>query len=373
MHPRDASPRCIPAMEQTDPKKVKLLPGLLSSPIMSENQPQQKQGVCGLTNIGNTCYGNAVLQAIRHHVDLTIFFIQDKHVPILKEQQSKEMIQSYVNMLKLMWTSSGRHENTRPFWKSMVKLALKKSYDQFQYPHPHDAHEFLGFLLDQFHEVLSQPVHMQLRSTSKDMEVSSALSFWKSSFEKGYSPLVELAFSLRRKCTRCEQCNHESVTWETFNMLDVTVPDTQQNLLDLIISDGKGDSLDDYHCLACAPKKTKATITRSHWRLGSWLIIALKRFDNRQKRIDTLVDIPLETSFTSTFHPTSPEPSFRDTYELFATVNHHGVAGGGHYTAQAKHPVTGEWNLFDDEKSVPIASPFIDKSAYIVMYRKKSA
>lgn len=349
---------------------------LLQEPQLQEPQMQQsqekQQGVCGLTNIGNTCYGNAVLQAIRHHVDLTIFFIQDKHVPILKEQQSKEMIHSYVNMLKLMWTSSGRHENTRPFWKSMVKLALKKSYDQFQYPHPHDAHEFLGFLLDQFHEGLSQPVHMQLRSTSKDMEVSSALSFWKSSFEKGYSPLVELAFSLRRKCTRCEHCNHESITWETFNMLDVTVPDTQQNLLDLIVSDGKGDSLDDYHCLACAPKKTKATITRSHWRLGSWLIVALKRFDNRQKRVDTLVDIPLETTFTSTFHPTSPEPSFRDTYELFATVNHHGVAGGGHYTAQAKHPVTGKWNLFDDEKSAPIASPHIDKSAYIVMYRKKS-
>ena len=316
-----------------------------------------------------------MLQAIRHHVDLTIFFIQDKHVPILKDQPSKEMIKSYVSILKLMWTSTGGHEKTRPFWKNMVQLAVKKSYEQFQYPHQHDALEFLGFLLDQFHEGLSQPVNMHLRSTSKDLEVTSALSFWKSSFEKAYSPLVELAFSLRRKCTRCEDCKHESITWETFNMLDVTVPDKTaepQNLLDLILSDGKGDSLDDYHCLTCSPKKTKATITRSHWRLGSWLIITLKRFDNRQKRIDTIVDIPLETTFTSTFHATSPEPSFRDTYELFATVNHHGVAGGGHYTAQAKHPVTGTWNIFDDERSAPLASPHIDKSTYIVMYRKKS-
>jgi ubiquitin C-terminal hydrolase len=257
----------------------------------------------------------------------------------------------------------------------MVKLALKKSYEQFQYPHPHDAHEFLGFLLDQFHEGLSQPVHMQLRSTSKDMEVSSALSFWKSSFEKGYSPLVELAFSLRRKCTRCDVCKAESITWETFNMLDITVPEDKTktySLTELILEDGKGDEITDYHCLKCAPTKTKATVTRSNWRLGSWLIIALKRFDNHQKRLDAVIEFPLETTFTSTFHPTSPEPSFRDTYELFATVNHHGVAGGGHYTAQAKHPVTGQWNFFDDERSVQMSTPIIDKSAYVVMYRKKS-
>jgi len=347
----------------------------MSETLTEPTRDTTLQGVCGLTNIGNTCYGNAVLQAIRHHIDMTIFFIQDKHLPILKDQPSKEMIISYVNILKLMWTSNGGHEKTRDFWKNMVHLAVRKSYEQFQHPHPHDAHEFLGFLLDQFHEGLSRPVHMQLRSTSRDAEINSALSFWKSSFEKGYSPLVELAFSLRRKCTRCEDCKSESITWETFNMLDVTVPENKaesQNLLDLILSDGKGDSLDDYHCLSCSPKKTKATITRSNWRLGSWLIVALKRFDNRQRRIDTVVDFPMETTFTSTFHPSSPEPSFQDTYELFSTVNHHGAAGGGHYTTQAKHPVTGKWNFFDDERAVPIQSPHVDKSTYILMYRKKS-
>ena len=377
---------------------------------MSKNS----QGICGLTNIGNTCYGNAVLQALRHHIDLTMFFIQDKHISILGEKPSKDMIESYVHLLKLMWTSKGEVESTRPFWKSMVQLAVKKSYEQFQYPHPHDAHEFLGFLLDQFHEGLSQPVHMTLRSINNTSEITSALSFWKQSFEKGYSPLVELAFSLRRKCTRCEECGNESITWETFNMLDVSVPlasasagtgtvgtasagtagtvgtvvegtgegegegageavgPKNPNLIDLIISDGKGDTLEDYACTKCSPKKTKATVTRTHWRLGSWLIIPLKRFHNDGRRVNTVIDIPLETTFTSTFHPTTPEPSFRDTYELFATVNHHGVAGGGHYTAQAKNPITGTWNLFDDERSMQIQTPHIDHSAYILMYRKKS-
>ena len=346
------------------------------------------QGVCGLTNIGNTCYGNAVLQALRHHVDLTIFFIQDKHVPILMTKAeskgdpkgddkalNKAMLESYIHLLKLMWTAEGSVEKTNAFWKDMVGLAVKTGYKQFQYPHPHDAHEFLGFILDEFHKGLSQPVHMHLRSTQTESEITSALSFWKQSFEKAYSPLVELAFSLRRKCTRCE-CGHESITWETFNMLDVSVPAESGpeplQLHDLIASDGKGDTIEDYACSVCAPKKTKATITRANWRLGSWLIVALKRFHNDGRRLNQVIDIPLETTFTNSFHPTTPEPSLRDTYELFATVNHHGVAGGGHYTAQAKHPVTGKWNHFDDERPAAMQAPIIDRSIYVAMYRKKS-
>ena len=35
-------------------------------------------------------------------------------------------------------------------------------------------------------------------------------------------------------------------------------------------------------------------------------------------------------------------------YDLYAVIQHHGAAGGGHYTAVAQHPETNTWHLYDD-------------------------
>jgi ubiquitin C-terminal hydrolase len=335
------------------------------------------KGVIGLTNIGNTCYGNAVLQALRHESELTIFFLLGKHADIIKRKGTHDafpMIERYGELVRNTWGNEKGIEKTKDFWHDMVSLARKKGYDQFQFPVPHDAHEFLSFLLDQIHEGLAEEVDMTLRVDEAKKEVYSALEFWKTSFQKAYSPIVELLFSLKRKCTVCQTCKYESVTWETFNMIDVTIPETVTgplHILDLLIADGKGDELDDYVCSGSCTERTKAQVGRSIWRLGSWVILALKRFGNNGQRINTPVEIPFQTSFEQIFYEKTIEPSKGHMYELFATVHHHGVAGGGHYTARAKHPVTGTWYIYDDENTGQISEPNpIDPSVYVVMYRR---
>jgi ubiquitin C-terminal hydrolase len=350
---------------------------LLTCTHQQPNLMSESKGIVGLTNIGNTCYGNATLQALRHQVDLTIFLLQDQHKELLQRKQANEkthLLTNYAQLIRRLWTAESGTESTKEFWGAMIPAAIQAGFEQFRIPAPHDAHEFLCFLLDQFHEAMSDEVTMTVRTPSEQTDTHEALEAWKHSFEAHYSPLVEIVFGLQRRGMKCSSCNHTFNKWETFNSLKTTVPKQSDpvDLLQLLQQDSCGEKIEDYRCDACKEKITLEVDTKL-WRLGSWVVIVLKRFDNRGHRINTLVKIPHEIEFSSLFVPSSQEPSAKDTYELFSTIHHHGSAGGGHYTAHAKHPVLGKWAYYDDESARPIEGlPHLDPSTYIVMYRRQT-
>ena len=369
---------------------------------MSDNK-----GFVGLTNIGNTCYGNATIQAIRHQIDFTIFLLQDHHKEILKTKKSSEkvrLLESYGELVRELWSNEKGCAQTRPMWGSMIPAAILAGVDHFRMPVAHDAHEFLVFLLDQFHEAMAEEVSMVVKTSPEKKQTREALEFWKKSFEKSYSPLVELVFGLQRKAVVCQVCGKESPSWETMNMFKVSVPTQRKEarrvfnsthlpgdsnptfasaqeglkpleepykLLELMKEEANAEEIDEYSCEGCKPNRVKAKITHTLWRLGNWVIVVLKRNENTGRRINTPVEIPFHTTFTELFHPDSSEPSKTDTYELFSTIHHHGSANGGHYTAHAKHPVNHKWAHYDDERVYDVeGKPELDPSTYIVMYRR---
>jgi ubiquitin carboxyl-terminal hydrolase 8 len=336
-----------------------------------------KKGLIGLTNIGNTCYGNSVLQALRHQVDLTLFLLQGHHKELLKGKQTNEkrvLLEKYGELLKKSWMDEEGCLNTRDFWAHMIPAAITSGMEHFRFPVHHDAHEFLVFLLDQFHEALAEEVGMTIKTNQSKKNTYEALNAWKKAFEKSYSPLVELVFHLQQKKLECSECKHESLSWDTCNMLKVSVPQNNEGseplkLLDLLEKEMNAEVIEGYGCDGCK-KKVNVSVTHKFWRLGNWVIIVLKRNQNNGRKIFTQVEIPMNFSFTQVFHPLSEEPSRLSEYELFSTINHHGSSFGGHYNAQAKHPVTNKWAFFDDETARPIDMPILDASTYIVMYRK---
>jgi ubiquitin C-terminal hydrolase len=355
------------------------------------------KGIVGLTNIGNTCYGNATLQAIRHQVDLTIYILQGQHLKLMENKPKTDktkLMESYGELVRSLWTGEGGTVRTKDFWAAMIPVAMKEGFDQFRVPIPHDAHEFLVFILDQIHEALSEKVNMTIRppleNTQSAKDATNALAFWKSSFEKSYSPMVDLLFGLMRKSVICESCKNENVTWETMNINKVCVKKNTGKpvaLLDLMRDECVGEIVDEYecdHCIAASlkeakasppltkqkPLRTKAKKSLSYWRLGNWVIVTLKRNENNGQKIDTHVDIPKVISFGELFHPNSEEASGKASYELFSTIEHHGSSRGGHYTSHAKHSVSEKWVFYDDESGVEVPDVRINNSTYVVMYRK---
>jgi ubiquitin C-terminal hydrolase len=333
-------------------------------------------------------------------VDITLFFLQGKHDAILSKlpnSEKSQLVIAYANLMKELWKDGpelkGKVIQSRPFWGAMIPAAMRAGFEQFRIPMAHDAHEFLVFLLDQLHEGLSTKTEMTIRHHPSHTDLDrAALESWRRFFSKSYSPLVEILFGLQMRTVSCETCKKESNTWETMNMLKASVPattalgmqvpaaaaDAPIQMMDLLIAESKGDVIEDYHCESCpvpassAPgwrARTRACIQQRLWRLGAWVIIVLKRNDAGGRRIETQVQIPDQVSFEPLFIASSPEPSRTKMYELFASIHHHGSARGGHYTSFARSPVTGKWAHFDDEREMDVASPTLDSSTYIVMYR----
>jgi len=53
-------------------------------------------------------------------------------------------------------------------------------------------------------------------------------------------------------------------------------------------------------------------------------------------------------------------------YDLYAVSNHSGTPSGGHYTAAAKNPYTGQWHYFNDQRLVYVLIKFVDGYVIVV-------
>lgn len=364
-------------------------PGEISSSTFKDESPsssigtmQSTKGVTGMANMRNTCYMNAVIQALRHNTEISAFFLENRYNQWIDRKPGSpkvELVKSYADLLRSLWSGS-RPAYIRPqgFIQSMIPAAIQAGFEQFQVPLQHDSHEFLTFLLDQLHEGMAEEVNIEINRptpvTEQDYAIQQALEAWKRLFGKQYSPFTEMIYGLLRVTMTCESCKNKSNTWEPFNCLKLPVPaqsETPVTIESMLKEEFKAETIEGYACEKCSPVRTTATRQPSLWRLPRMMSLVLKRFTPDGRKVYTNFTMPPEQSllFKEYFSPDSPEPSQQQAYECFATVDHHGSSGGGHYNAQAKSPLTEKWHLFDDETASPISEPHYGISTYILFLK----
>jgi ubiquitin C-terminal hydrolase len=354
-----------------------------------ESQPRnEEKGVTGLLNMRNTCYMNSALQALRHNTELSAFFLEQKHQQWVNRKPGSpkvELVKGYADLLRSLWSGS-KPAYVRPegFLQCMRPAAIQAGFDQFNIPIQHDSHEFLTFLLDQIHEGMAEEVNIEITRpppvTQKDKAIQSALEAWKRNFGKSYSPLTEMIYGLMRVNLTCTKCKNSIDNWETFNCLKLSIPNqtdlsgTPLTIQRMLVEEFKEERIEGYACEKCSPDRPTVVCQRSIWRLPRMMVLSLKRFNYDGRKIHTPLHFNAQEilSFQSIFSEDSPEPSKQQAYECFATIDHHGVAGGGHYTSQAKSPLTGSWHLFDDESAYSIAEPQFGESTYVLFLKPSS-
>ena len=345
------------------------------------------KGQVGLANLGNTCYLNSAIQALRHVPDLTVFFNKKSDQWIHKdEKKESNLCRAYKDLVVNLWTGTGPRCVLKPAgFLHHFRESLKEcpTYEHMITPEPHDSQEALTFLLDQLHEGMKKPLQINVVA-DKGSPTFKALTAWKEQVAPNYSPIVDYFFGLMEVSVTCKGCSNVSCRYEPFNMLKVGFPNLMSSSLEECIDyEFQPEELDEYQCDICSPdvpkdqvkaKRHPGSVQRRIWRLPQNLILVLKRFNPNGTKCNADFKAEAGQVFTKWFSKESPEASRLANYRLQSTIDHHGSANGGHYVAQVRSPITEKWNIYDDENVALIkdgTTPFLGRQSYVLFYRKQ--
>jgi hypothetical protein len=343
------------------------------------------QGVGGLINMGLTCYGNAVMQNLRHLSKLVWILEEGKYNTLFKKEAPKRrelyqsLTQAFAEVVQMLGKCK-KGQSVRPgnFWKRIIPAVEDTLYEQFAMKMFHDSHEFYQLVLETIHQSTIQDVDMKIilppPTTPQEKLVHGALEAWQKSFVKEYSPFVHMFYGLYHQRTVCQACKNMTHRWEPFNSLKVPTQagaascDVLISLKDDMLSE---ETIDEYVCEACGPPRKPAKKSMSIWKLPSVLVLSLKRFGNDGNKISVpAAPIQPTVDFSPYFSEDSPERVATNHYTLRGIVDHHGSSRGGHYTAQCRHPVSSNWYRYDDEYVEGMPGPEFGDSTYMMFFEK---
>ncbi|CAF1471506.1 unnamed protein product [Rotaria sordida] len=103
----------------------------------------KKNGLCGLHNLGNTCFMNSALQCLSNVELLTDYFLNLENV-------QGDVATAYYEFIQNVWSDKTL------FVPKKLKNVIAHYAPQFADYDQQDAHEFMIFLLNQLHEDLKQ-------------------------------------------------------------------------------------------------------------------------------------------------------------------------------------------------------------------------
>ncbi|KAI1768852.1 UCH-domain-containing protein [Hypoxylon sp. FL1150] len=130
---------------------------------------------------------------------------------------------------------------------------------------------------------------------------------------------------------------------------------------------------DMWFCPRCKEHR-RASKKFDIWKTPDILIIHLKRFSSsgfRRDKLEVLVDFPTE-DLDITSRVLNKEDGKQEVYDLIGVDCHWGGLGGGHYTAQAKNFIDGQWYNYNDSTVSRVNGSVVDAGAYLLFYRRRS-
>lgn len=323
-------------------------------------------GLCGLENLGNTCYMNSVLQCLSNIEDLKKFFISGDFTKSLTDSDCRAISIEFYKLLNTIWNNENGYISPSQLHRVIMILSMKYGNGEFRMGQQCDAHEFFNFFIDNIHNSIKKEIIANIRGTVKndhDKMALDAMKNWKLFYEKEYSQIVKLFTGQYCSVVSCsDESIKNSYNYDPFNSLLLEIPDKKEiNLYDCFDQYTGHEKLSDYKNDGNRYYR-KITI----FNLPKYLVISLKRFKGNGK-ITNYIDFPLENLDLSKYYNGYKKNKWN--YNLLAICNHEGGMGGGHYYAYVKNNT--HWYNMNDRSVGEIPEERVKtKNAYMLFYGK---
>jgi ubiquitin C-terminal hydrolase len=189
-------------------------------------------GVCGLSNLGNTCYLNSALQCLSNTPAFRCSMLRDPSVLGAKEGGIAFNLH---RLFQSMW--SGRRQTTAP---SDFRAAFTRKFRRFEGYDQQDAIEFVNALLDAVLEELNPVTTKRYveRDDQRDRAHSDAENsqiYWDSYCENNVGFVFDQFYGQMRSELNCLTCGHAVCVYDAFSCIPLALESTALTSIDLSV------------------------------------------------------------------------------------------------------------------------------------------
>jgi len=191
-------------------------------------------GLCGLSNLGNTCFMNSALQCLSNVPPLTDYFKSEKYKSELNRHNPLGMggrlAEEYAHLIKTLW--SGQHSSMAP---RDFKMSVSQFAPRFSGYQQHDSQELVSFLIDGLHEDLNRITnkpYIEIKEAGDRPMAEVAEESWQNHRKRNDSIVVDTLHGLFRSTVDCPECPRISVTFDPFCYLSLPLPAKRERVVE---------------------------------------------------------------------------------------------------------------------------------------------
>lgn len=315
----------------------------------------------GIHNIGATCYIATAIQCLGHCLSFAYPMIANP-VDVQRSPISSRLRDLY----KVMWIVQQPADPTE-----FVKALEPKLSDMLDLKSQNDVMEFIMLLLDALNNELGEPCPTQerdktLRGTNKLIDIMDC--HWANSHKLAKSHLADIVYGQTVNQTKCSLCGTLEHAGDLFCSLSLPFDPiyTENNSIDKMIKRHFEHENVTRDCDTCKLRNVATSKVNRIWRTPQVLMVHLQRFNHRNQKITSSVEVPPTIDIDS--YVLSNKQSTK--YELRAISCHSGNTNYGHYYSIVRN-ANGTWYLMDDDSEPKELSSYTDVQShnyYIVFY-----